>query len=76
MAVVVRYLILLSISIHITENSVDLLLNIPMQRSVERNKPSGAKGIYWKTAYLCSSMGPSIKLNIKEMLDYGTDSSD
>jgi large subunit ribosomal protein L1 len=76
MAVVVRYLILLSISIHITENSVDLLLNVPMQRSVERNKPSGAKGIYWKTAYLCSSMGPSIKLNIKEMLDYGTDSSD
>jgi large subunit ribosomal protein L1 len=76
MAVVVRYLILLSISIHITENSVDLLLNVPMQRSVERNKPSGAKGIYWKTAYLCSSMGPSIKLNIKEMLDYGTGSSD
>uniref|UniRef100_A0A0E0DR16 Ribosomal protein n=1 Tax=Oryza meridionalis TaxID=40149 RepID=A0A0E0DR16_9ORYZ len=46
------------------------------QRSVERNKPSGAKGIYWKTAYLCSSMGPSIKLNIKEMLDYGSESSD
>ncbi|GJN14337.1 hypothetical protein PR202_gb01152 [Eleusine coracana subsp. coracana] len=55
----------------------DLIANfMAVVRSVERNKPSGAKGIYWKTAYLCSSMGPSIKLNIKEMLDYGTDSSD
>ncbi|CAL5094714.1 unnamed protein product [Urochloa decumbens] len=54
----------------------DLITNfMAVVRSVERNKPSGAKGIYWKTAYLCSSMGPSIKLNIKEMLDYGTDSS-
>ncbi|KAL6620174.1 hypothetical protein ACP70R_035313 [Stipagrostis hirtigluma subsp. patula] len=55
----------------------DLIANfMAVVRSVERNKPSGAKGIYWKTAYLCSSMGPSIKLNIKEMLDYGTQSSD
>ncbi|CAD6333933.1 unnamed protein product [Miscanthus lutarioriparius] len=55
----------------------DLIANfMAVVRSVERNKPSGAKGIYWKTAYLCSSMGPSIKLNIKEMLDYGLDSSD
>ncbi|KAG2619574.1 hypothetical protein PVAP13_3NG121700 [Panicum virgatum] len=54
----------------------DLISNfMAVVRSVERNKPSGAKGIYWKTAYLCSSMGPSIKLNIKEMLDYGTESS-
>ncbi|KAG8100939.1 hypothetical protein GUJ93_ZPchr0164g26836 [Zizania palustris] len=55
----------------------DLISNfMAVVRSVERNKPSGAKGIYWKTAYLCSSMGPSIKLNIKEMLDYGSESSD
>ncbi|XP_040379979.1 50S ribosomal protein L1, chloroplastic [Oryza brachyantha] len=55
----------------------DLIANfMAVVRSVERNKPSGAKGIYWKTAYLCSSMGPSIKLNIKEMLDYGSESSD
>nr|CAB3461615.1 unnamed protein product [Digitaria exilis] len=54
----------------------DLIANfMAVVRSVERNKPSGAKGIYWKTAYLCSSMGPSIKLNIKEMLDYGSESS-
>jgi large subunit ribosomal protein L1 len=54
----------------------DLIANfMAVVRSIERNKPSGAKGIYWKTAYVCSSMGPSIKLNIKEMLDYGADSS-
>ncbi|KAM0838082.1 hypothetical protein ACQ4PT_061218 [Festuca glaucescens] len=54
----------------------DLIANfMAVVRSIERNKPSGAKGIYWKTAYVCSSMGPSIKLNIKEMLDYGVDSS-
>lgn len=40
------------------------------QRSVETNKPSGAKGVYWKSAHICSSMGPSIRLNIREMLDY------
>lgn len=39
-------------------------------KSVEANKPSGAKGVYWKSAHVCSSMGPSIRLNIKEMLDY------
>ncbi|KAG5565165.1 hypothetical protein RHGRI_001156 [Rhododendron griersonianum] len=39
-------------------------------KSVETNKPSGAKGVYWKSAHVCSSMGPSIRLNIREMLDY------
>ncbi|XP_020688471.1 50S ribosomal protein L1, chloroplastic isoform X2 [Dendrobium catenatum] len=43
--------------------------DIPL-RSVEVNKPPGAKGVYWKSAHICSSMGPSIKLNIREMLDY------
>lgn len=40
------------------------------QKSVETNKPSGAKGVYWKSAHICSSMGPSIRLNIRDMLDY------
>ncbi|XP_008782038.2 50S ribosomal protein L1, chloroplastic [Phoenix dactylifera] len=49
----------------------DLIINlIAAVRSVEANKPSGAKGIYWKSAHICSSMGPSIRLNIREMLDY------
>ncbi|KAJ8900180.1 hypothetical protein K2173_024820 [Erythroxylum novogranatense] len=49
----------------------DLLINfISVVKSLETNKPSGAKGVYWKSAHICSSMGPSIKLNIREMLDY------
>lgn len=49
----------------------DLLINLlAAVKSVEANKPSGAKGVYWKSAHICSAMGPSIRLNIREMLDY------
>ncbi|KAK3422976.1 hypothetical protein EUGRSUZ_G03333 [Eucalyptus grandis] len=47
------------------------IVHIPFgKKSIEANKPSGAKGVYWKSAHICSSMGPSIRLNIREMLDY------
>ncbi|TXG55855.1 hypothetical protein EZV62_017168 [Acer yangbiense] len=49
----------------------DLIVNfLAAAKSIESNKPKGAKGVYWKSAYICSSMGPSIRLNIKEVLDY------
>ncbi|KAF5935224.1 hypothetical protein HYC85_026353 [Camellia sinensis] len=49
----------------------DLLVNLlAAAKSIETNKPSGAKGVYWKSAHICSSMGPSIRLNIREMLDF------
>ncbi|KAI5681471.1 hypothetical protein M9H77_02699 [Catharanthus roseus] len=49
----------------------DLIENfLAAVKSVEANKPTGAKGVYWKSAHICSSMGPSIRLNIREMLDY------
>ncbi|PQQ19629.1 50S ribosomal protein L1 chloroplastic [Prunus yedoensis var. nudiflora] len=49
----------------------DLLVNLlAAVKSVETNKPPGAKGVYWKSAHICSSMGPSIRLNIREMLDF------
>ncbi|KAA8515640.1 hypothetical protein F0562_018749 [Nyssa sinensis] len=49
----------------------DLLVNLlAAVKSIEANKPSGAKGVYWRSAHICSSMGPSIRLNIREMLDY------
>ncbi|XP_074302069.1 large ribosomal subunit protein uL1c-like [Silene latifolia] len=49
----------------------DLLVNLfATIKSVEANKPSGAKGIYWKSAHISSSMGPSVKLNIREVLDF------
>uniref|UniRef100_A0A6N2MMJ5 Ribosomal protein n=1 Tax=Salix viminalis TaxID=40686 RepID=A0A6N2MMJ5_SALVM len=54
----------------------DLLVNLlAAVKSVEANKPSGAKGVYWKSAHICSSMGPSIRLNTREMLDYKLPSS-
>ncbi|KAE8702789.1 50S ribosomal protein L1 [Hibiscus syriacus] len=49
----------------------DLLVNfLAAVKSIETNKPKGAKGVYWESAHICTSMGPSIKLNIREMLDY------
>lgn len=39
----------------------DLLDNLTsIYISVEQNKPSGVKGRYFKTLYICSTMGPSI----------------
>ncbi|KAJ9565091.1 hypothetical protein OSB04_001057 [Centaurea solstitialis] len=49
----------------------DILINLMAAvKSVESNKPTGAKGVYWKSAHICSSMGPSIRIDIKDMLDF------
>merc|ERR1711968_187447 len=32
--------------------------------TIEKNRPSGCKGKLWNTAYITSTMGPSIKLDI------------
>ncbi|KAJ3676269.1 hypothetical protein LUZ60_003681 [Juncus effusus] len=49
----------------------DLVENlITIVRSIEKNKPKGVKGVYWRSAYICSTMGPSIRLNLKQMIDY------
>lgn len=36
---------------------------ITVYNSVEQNKPSGVKGRYFKTFYICSTMGPSISID-------------
>ena len=35
-----------------------------LYHSIEQNRPSGVKGKYFKSLYICTSMGPSIKLDL------------
>nr|YP_002049007.1 50S ribosomal protein L1 [Paulinella chromatophora]ACB42797.1 50S ribosomal protein L1 [Paulinella chromatophora] len=40
-----------------------------LQESIDRNKPSGAKGRYWKSLYITSTMGPSIPIDVSSLQD-------
>ena len=33
-------------------------------KSIEQNRPSGVKGTYFKSLYICTTMGPSIQLDL------------
>jgi large subunit ribosomal protein L1 len=35
-----------------------------LYKSIEQNRPSGAKGKYFKSLFICTSMGPSIQLDL------------
>ena len=48
----------------------DLLKNLKtLQEAIDRNKPSGAKGRYWKSLYVASTMGPSVEIDVSALQD-------
>ena len=52
-------------------NENELFENLKtLQESIDKNKPSGAKGKYWKSFFLTSTMGPSIQIDINAVQEY------
>ena len=45
-----------------------------LQESIDKNKPSGAKGKFWKSFYVTSTMGPSVQVDINALQDYQPES--
>ena len=46
--------------------AIQLIENLTaLYKSIEQNRPSGVKGKYFKSLFICTSMGPSLKLDLE-----------
>lgn len=53
--------------VNFTENQ--LLENLQaLYNSIEKNRPAGVKGKYFKNLFICTTMGPSIKLDLNSFI--------
>ena len=50
--------------------AANLLANLKaLQETIDRNRPSGAKGRYWRSLYVTSTMGPSVEVDFSALQD-------